>query len=226
LISFRDVATNLLGVRRRAGARSHQQSPVNEPAPVLNAPWHSFLAGEWIRISAAMTLMDTNPYAPPKAVVDDAAAPLFKRRRVVVMILLMIVTFGFYYPAWFLARRAALNRLESPRKLRRWPFVANVIVFSVVFVLDFVASASQLRSREQLIGAGPSLVLGLVQLAVAILMLVQCFAIKDILEDHLVAPDSEMPEPFSHRVELSGIMTFFFQIFYLQWAINRYIVPE
>ena len=94
---FRDVATNLFGVRRRAGARSHQQSPVNEPAPVLNAPWHSFLAGEWIRISAAMTLMDTNPYAPPKAVVDDAAAPLFKRRRVVVMILLMIVTFGFQF---------------------------------------------------------------------------------------------------------------------------------
>jgi hypothetical protein len=25
-------------------------------------------------------------------------------------------------------------------------------------------------------------------------------------------------------VKLSGLMTFFFSIFYLQWAINRYVV--
>jgi len=41
------------------------------------------------------------------------------------------VTFGFYYPAWFLVRRAALNSLDSPRKLHRWPFITNVIVFLV-----------------------------------------------------------------------------------------------
>jgi lysylphosphatidylglycerol synthetase-like protein (DUF2156 family) len=168
--------------------------------------------------------MDTNPYAPPKTAVATAAGPLFKRRRVVVMILLIIVTFGFYYPAWFLVRRAALNSLDSPRKLHRWPFVTNMIVFLVVFALDFVAGASGLRSREQLIGSGPSLLLSLVQLAVGILMIVQCFAIRDILEDHLAPSDSELLEPFSQRVELSGFMTFFFQIFYLQWAINRYVV--
>ena len=29
---------------------------------------------------------------------------------------------------------------------------------------------------------------------------------------------------FVEHVRLSGLMTFFFSIFYLQWAINRYIV--
>ena len=170
--------------------------------------------------------MEVNPYAPPKTPVAVAAEPLFKRRRVVVMILLVIVTFGFYYPAWFLVRRAALNSLDSPRKLSRWPFVTQLIVFVVVFVVDLVAGASDLRSREQLIGSGPGLALSLSQLAVGIVILVQCFAIKHILEDHLAPADGEMPEPFSSRVELSGAATFFFQIFYLQWAINRYIVKD
>jgi hypothetical protein len=166
--------------------------------------------------------MDSNPYAPPKTPVADVSAPAFTRRRVVVMILLMIATFGFYYPIWFLVRRAALNSLDSPRKLQRWPFVTNVIVFSIVFLVDLIAGGS--AGRVQVIGGGLSLALSLVQLAVAILMIVQCFAIKDILEDHLATPDSEVPQPFASRVELSGLMTFFFQIFYLQWAINRYIV--
>lgn len=173
---------------------------------------------------AATDAMDTNPYAPPKASVAAAAEPLFKRRRVVVMILLVFVTFGFYYPVWFLVRRAALNSLDSPRKLHRWPFVTQLIVFIVVFGVDLVAGVSGRHSREQLIGSGPSLIVSLAQLAVGILILVQCFAIRHILEDHLATPDGEMPEPFSQRVELSGIMTFFFQIFYLQWAINHYIV--
>jgi uncharacterized membrane protein len=27
-------------------------------------------------------------------------------------------------------------------------------------------------------------------------------------------------------VKLSGLMTFFFSIFYLQWAINRYVIAD
>lgn len=31
---------------------------------------------------------------------------------------------------------------------------------------------------------------------------------------------------FVEQVQLSGLMTFFFSIFYLQWAINRYVVGD
>ena len=55
-------------------------------------------------------------------------------------------------------------------------------------------------------------------------MLVQCFKIKDMLEDHLAADDEGSRMFSAERVQLSGLMTFFFQIFYLQHAINRYIV--
>ena len=52
----------------------------------------------------------------------------------------------------------------------------------------------------------------------------QCFIIKDVLEDHLtVREDDALPSPsvFVEQVPLSGLMTFFFGILYLQWVINR-----
>ena len=43
-----------------------------------------------------------------------------------------------------------------------------------------------------------------------------------MIEDH-ATPESDSGPMFVERVELSGVMTFFFSIFYLQWAINRYV---
>ncbi len=58
------------------------------------------------------------------------------------------------------------------------------------------------------------------QAAIAVSMLFICFPIKDVIEDHVTPP----PDPdlrFAPHVQLSGVMTFFFSIFYLQWAINK-----
>ena|SRR2546423_7043122 len=57
-----------------------------------------------------------------------------KRRSVVLMIVFAILTFSFYYPIWFLRRRTALNQLDSPRKLRLWPFVVCLASVAVQFV--------------------------------------------------------------------------------------------
>jgi hypothetical protein len=168
--------------------------------------------------------MEPNPYAPPKAAVDDqssASSTGLKRRRVIVMIVLTIVTFGLYYAIWFFRRRDALNRLDSPRKLRLWPPVlfCAVTVFDVI--LGFVSAPAR---PAQTIGDGANTVLTVVRLAVGILMVVQNFIVKDILEDHLAGPDDELSHSvFVERVKLSGLMTFFFSIFYLQYVINRYV---
>src|SRR6266566_1911660 len=111
--------------------------------------------------------METNPYTPPKAAVADVSPTGLRRRSVVLMIVLTVVTFGLYYPIWFLRRRAALNRLDSPRKLPRWPF----LLFLAFFVLQFIVSiASGSAPPEQTIGSGAALLLSLAQLAVGILM--------------------------------------------------------
>ena len=47
---------------------------------------------------------------------------------------------------------------------------------------------------------------------------------KSVVEDHAAVAQSE--PMFVEQVQLSGLMTFFFSIFYLQWAINRYVVES
>ena len=163
--------------------------------------------------------METNPYAPPKAAVADLSPTGLKRRSVILMILLTIVTFGLYVPIWFLHRRAALNRLDSPRKLRLWPFVIAVTWFVFQFIVRIAAGSAPLA---QAIGEGAALHFG--RFAVGMLMLVQSFFTKDILEDHLAGPGDQVPNPLLvDTVKLSGVMTLFFQNFYLQHVINRYI---
>ena len=165
--------------------------------------------------------MDTNPYAPPKAAIADLSSTGLKRRSVLLMIVFAVVTFGLYYPIWFLRRRAALNELDSPRKLPTWPFVVFIVWFVVQFMLGAAAASAPL---EELFGEGAVLFLNVVQLAVGILMLVQSFVTKDILEDHLAGPGDQIPSGLlAETVKLSGVMTFLFQIFYLQYVINRHI---
>jgi len=56
-------------------------------------------------------------------------------------------------------------------------------------------------------------------------MLIQSFWVKDMIEEH-ASPDSTSGPMFVEQVQLSGLMTFFFSIFYMQWAINRYVVGD
>ena len=165
-----------------------------------------------------------NPYAPPTAQVADPAATQsgLKRRSVVGMVLLLIVTLGIYYPLWFFRRRPGLNRLDSPRKLALWPLVLFAVYFALEVVLGTVSGE---QTPAQAFGSGVGIVLLLLQLSTGILMIVQCFAIKDIIEDHAQGPDDGGDTGlFKPQVKLSGLMTFFFSIFYLQYAINKYVV--
>lgn len=165
--------------------------------------------------------METNPYAPPKAKVGDPEADShgLKRRSLLVMVVFMIITFGVYYLAWWFRRRPGLNRLNSPRKLEVWPLLLLTALFVIQFGLGFAAG---INPGQKVIGAGGELVVFLFQLVVGIVMIVQTFRIKDMIEDH-AAPEAQSRPMFVEHVKLSGLMTFFFSIFYLQWAINRYV---
>jgi len=165
--------------------------------------------------------MEVNPYAPPQAKVADPPPNShgLKRRSVLVMIVFTIISFGLYYPIWWFRRRQGLNRLNSPKKLAAWPLLLLVAVFVIQIGLAFAAGDTPL---EEFIGAGPMLLVLLFRLGVGILMLVQTFRIKDMIEDH-ATPESDSGPMFVEQVQLSGVMTFFFSIFYLQWAINRYV---
>jgi hypothetical protein len=145
-----------------------------------------------------------------------------KRRSVALMIALTVISLGFYYPIWFLRRRTALNSLDSPRKLEAWPFLLLLGYWIAQFSVSIAAGGRPLAAA---FGEGAAMVLSLVQLGVGIVTLVQCFFIKDILEDHLAGPEDTLSSGLlSDRVQLSPILTFLFQIFYLQYVINRSVV--
>jgi hypothetical protein len=163
---------------------------------------------------------EPNPYAPPRARVSDGSEVRgLKRRSVLLMIAFVFATFGLYYVLWFFRRRPGLNRLDSPRKLALWPLLLLLASMAIGGVIGIVADT---RAPYEVIGRGPAAVVQVFQIAVGILMIVQCFKIKDIIEDHTSPPPGA--EMFTQPVRLSGLMTFFFSIFYLQWAINRYVV--
>jgi hypothetical protein len=171
-----------------------------------------------------MSEADTyNPYAPPATDVGSGRVDTgLKRRGLVAMFFLVICTLGIYYPVWFFRRRPGLNRLDSPRKLALWPLLVFATYFAFEIVLAVITGE---QTPEQAFGSEVALMFSLVQLAVGIMMIIQCFVIKDIIEDHAQAPaDAEATGMFRPQVKLSGLMTFFFSIFHLQYAINKYVV--
>lgn len=165
-------------------------------------------------------MMPTNPYAPPAARVADAPLDNYglKRRSIVVMILFVFITLGLYFMIWWLRRRGGLNRLNSPVKISLWP----LMMFLAVFVLQFGIGVAQGLDPEA-VGEGVTMFASVLQLLVGIAMVLQAFRAKEIIEDHC-APDRSQQLLVVQDVKLSGLMTFFFSIFYLQWAINKYVL--
>ena len=122
-------------------------------------------------------------------------------------------------PSCFLRRRAALNALNSPVKIPAWPFVLLLAFFVAVFTLNVLAG---LNDSEPVLGDGAALVFIVMRFAIAIAVLIQCFRIKDVLEDHLSDNHASLAGTMlANQSQLSGVMTFLFTIFYLQHVINR-----
>jgi len=155
--------------------------------------------------------VENNPFAPPKTRVADPDLESYglRRRSLLLMIVFTFISFGVYYPVWWFRRRAGLNRLNSPTKLALWP----LLLFASLFVVPFGLAFVRIDPDEDLAGEAILGLLAVFQLYVGILMIIQAFRAKGMIEDHA-----------AEQVKLSGVMTFFFSIFYLQWAINRYVV--
>jgi len=152
----------------------------------------------------------------------DAAKPALWSRSLIVMIVLFVVTLGFYHPVWFLRRRAALNHLESPVKLAWWPFVVYLVFLVFVIAVNVATVDVPPEERPDL-----DVTMALGRLAVGLLVVMQAFRVKRILEDHLAGPgDTVVREVGQEPVMLSGLLTFFLSIFYLQYVINHWVVAD
>ena len=101
-----------------------------------------------------------------------------------------------------------------------WPLLLAAAIYGMLFALGLMQGADP---SQDVIGPVSNNVITLLQLGAGITTIIQCFRIRDIIQDHATPP----PDPdqrFVEQVQLSGVMTFIFSIFYLQWAINKYVV--
>ena len=150
-----------------------------------------------------------------KGIATMAAAQL-EETSVWVIILLSIVSLGLYLPVWFLTRREAINQLRSRHKIG-WGMLAFLLLLQIADVVALIVSARAGLSMEE-----PDVF----AFGAWIVILIQSFKVRQILLDHFSAQESG---PFSgtislqRDVSLSGVATFFFHIFYLQYKINRFL---
>jgi hypothetical protein len=143
-----------------------------------------------------------------------------KRTSVILVIALSFLTVAIYYPVWFLRRRRALNGLHARDKLNAGVFVVAIVLFSVGLLLMLMSGALEgfgegLGRRDLLaVSKGLEGFAQFLNLVAAIALLIQCFKVRRILSEHMQARTGR-------PVSLSGPATFFLQIFYLQYKINR-----
>ncbi len=144
-----------------------------------------------------------------------------KKTPVILTIFFTIITAGIYHPCWFLTRREQINELHSDEKLGKDFFIFGIVIFSISLFLACVIGV--LEGMGEVLGSVEFLAMAeavdaidsFLSLVVVIILLVQCFKVRRIFRNHF-------NEHLGRNIYFSGLLTFFFQIHYLQYKINRF----
>lgn len=160
-------------------------------------------------------------YAAPTASVALEPPPTqLWRRSVLLMLVLTFLSAGCYPQIWMLRRRHAFNAVESPHKISEWPSIAMLVLGAIEFAAAITRAITDPSTDDPWLIEGAA---GYLRIAVGIVFIVQTFFVKSILED-VLTPDGPLGNEAGYHRQLSGLLTFFFSVFYLQYIINRDIV--
>jgi hypothetical protein len=159
-----------------------------------------------------------NPYTPPAApLVVESRADIreFPRFSAWYVFFLSLVTLGLYIIYWLYNRTSILNRLAQNRISDTF-----IVAVTIIAVLSFVLSVGEIAYA--VVATGPRLppwyegfgnVLSIVS---NVALLVWVFKFRNRLVDEV------MGTPLA-RSDVGPVMTFFFQLIYLQFKINQKI---
>jgi hypothetical protein len=166
---------------------------------------------------------DTCKVPPPSSQVagsEPNERHSIKKTPVILTIIFTVITGGIYYPCWFLTRRASLNSLTTKEKLGKGVFIFAIVIFSISLLLSFVIGffegiGEELGDIDFLLTSKMlDTIDRIISLVAGITLLFQCFKVKRMLQDHF-------NQHLGLNLPFSGVATFFFQIYYLQYKINR-----
>ena len=160
-----------------------------------------------------------NPYAPPKANVVDVPAEVatieaFPRFSTWWVLLLAILTFGVYPLYWLYARTKILNRVVPANPIPMGLAVAAV----ALFLLNLAGGVLDGIYAEQL-AIGVRRTFTAVAWISVVVNLVWVFKFRNRLNERFM----------SHKGDcywLGPLLTFFFQVLYLQYKLNQLIDRE
>src|SRR5208283_5587143 len=79
-------------------------------------------------VEANITAVNT-----PTSSAVDLSFSYIEKMPLYILILLECITFGIYYPVWFLKRKDAFNRFSSPEKIGDGLSIAAVVLFGMSF---------------------------------------------------------------------------------------------
>jgi len=157
-----------------------------------------------------------NPYAPPKANLDApveaTTVQAFPRFSAWGVFLLSGVTLGVYPVYWLYTRTRILNRLLPSNPIPKGLAFAAVVLLlgnaAGSFLEGIYPGNLGVRGMSSLIG-----------LAFSIVNLCWVFMFRNRVNEHCVSHKGD-------RYWLGGVLTFFFQVLYLQYKLNELIDQE
>ncbi len=141
---------------------------------------------------------------------------------VFLLVVLTVITLGIFAGVWFLTRRQWINTLESPVQLGTQ---APVLLLACGGVSALLSMAPP-EVLQDIGGAGSAsageTVTSVLDLLFGVIVLVQSFKVRTIFHDHWDRTTTDTTGRLTRqsRTRLSGGLTFFFTIFYLQYKIN------
>jgi hypothetical protein len=134
-----------------------------------------------------------------------------KKTSIVLLIFLTIITFGIYYPVWFLRRRNAINNLQSKEQLGVGVFVFAIVVLSISLFVYLLSGSMEgiadgLGEKSLIpISTGLDLFSMTLYLVAGIAIFFQCFKVRRIFNEHF---NTHLEKGISFSVAA----TFLFQI--------------
>jgi hypothetical protein len=170
---------------------------------------------EWVPVAQ---LLGTAPPATPAAY---GAAPTVYAPGMVpypdppnlhwaLVLLIGVFTCGLFAIAWTFVQAAWIRKV-NPNSKALFFYIAGYGIYIVSFMIQMEMMFGGANTRHAM---GPAIVSGLLSLVVLVLLIVAIFTMRSDIEEHFNGP-----EPIG--LSLSGVMTFFFNVYYFQYHFTR-----
>ena len=134
-----------------------------------------------------------------------AAGPIPPDFHWALVLLITVLTCGIFNSVWIIVEAAWIRKIKPESKGLLLVVLGIASIYGIQLVTGFIAAINNTE---------PNPLAGLLVLAGAIVLLIGTFAMRSDLEDYY-----NSVEPINLR--LSGVMTFFFSVFYFQYHFSR-----